>query len=123
MSTSTPTHRPDGRCLWVRRALPAVLILGNAAGLAACRSAADAVQAKPPSSSVAPVDWDSPATDSGYRCLLETGGASGQCNTAEGIGRHWTSTPARDGGYACLRDNGNAGGQCNSAMGLPPKGQ
>ena len=31
--------------------------------------------------------WHIPATDGGYLCLRETGGASGQCDEAMGLGR------------------------------------
>lgn len=61
--------------------------------------------------------WGGPATDGGYRCLRDTGGASGQCNAEMGIGP-W-QIPASDGGYQCLRDTGGASGQCTAAEGLP----
>ena len=110
----SPTRtNPDRSRLWQRCALPAALIVISAAGLTACDSRAAADEAGVSPSIVTHDVWSGPAPDGGYRCLRDTGGASGQCNAAMGIRE-------RDSGYACLRDTGGASGQCKPATGLRP---
>jgi hypothetical protein len=80
-STSTrPAHR---RMSW-RTALTAALLIGIAPALGACGKQAAAGGAGPATSSPAPFVWG-PASDGGYACLRDTGGASGQCNAAMGL--------------------------------------
>jgi hypothetical protein len=112
MYSSTRTN-PDRSRLWQRCALPAALIVVSAAGLTACGSRVGVGEARVSPSIVTHQVWSGPAADGGYRCLRDTGGASGQCNAAMGIRE-------RDSGYACLRDTGGASGQCNAAIGLRP---
>ena len=114
-ATQTSTNHPH---LW-RRVLPAALIFAGATGLCGYSSAAAASAALRSPSGVEHVLWSGPAADGGYRCLRDTGGASGQCDAEMGIGP-W-NIPASDGGYRCLRDTGGASGQCNAALGLLPQ--
>ena len=109
MRNSTPTQAKRRRLL----AVVAVLLTASGADVAAARASGAA-----PRIAASPVTWDGPAPDGGYACLRDTGGASGQCNEAMGIGEvPAVALAATDGGYACLRDTGGASGQCKEAMG------
>jgi hypothetical protein len=126
-STRTLPRRDPSSPMHPRRrtsaALVAALLVVNATGIAACSSQVGAAgdggrQASPRTATT--IDWGANAADGGYRCLRDTGGASGQCDRAMGLGELPRLTPAADGGYRCLRDTGGASGQCNESMGLLP---
>lgn len=110
-SQSSADHNQSG----VRRIVRAAPANGVAVARNVPRTAAAESEA-PGSEDAAYVWWSGPDPDGGYRCLQQTGGASGQCDAAMGLGP-W-AIPATDGGYRCLRDTLGASGQCNEAMGL-----
>ena len=78
--STAPTHR---RLPW-RPVLTAALVISVAPAMGACGKQPAAGGAGPAISSPPPVVWG-PASDGGYACLRDTGGASGQCNAAMGL--------------------------------------